>query len=218
MAQTNPGTVAGSLFDPELLARSPETFGGGGSKLPMFEEGMPYRNSGSPIAGNNADATDDILDGFQFPAGTFDAANRAVLCNFQGNFAAGAGNTKRIKVWLNPNYGTAPTVAASGQITGGTVSAAGSGVLLFDSTAVTGVAGLTGWQVMVDLCKTGASGSNTQNYQYAWINNTTHEGCSSLVAITQTEALPWQIVITGASGGSAANDVTLWGTSFNANN
>ena len=214
MPFSNPGTVAGSLFDTELFAGAPETFGGGGSRLPMYEEGMPYRNTGSPIAGNGADTTDDVLDGFQFPPGTFDIAGRAVTCTFQGNFGATI-NQKRVRVWLNPTL-TGATITAAGKISGGQATL-GSGVLLYDSGTV--ASNNLGWQVIVDLSKTGSFGSNTQNFQNAAMIGTTHNGTSLMTTATQPENAAWQIVVTGASQTTgAANDVTLWGTAFNANN
>ena len=180
----------------------------------FFEEGNIYRNCGNPIAGNGADNTDDILDGFVLPANAFDKANRQLLINFNGKFATN-GNNKRVKVWLNPAM-SGQTVTG-GVISGGTVTGVGSGVLLFDSGTQTG--SNIGWQVDCILCKYGALGSNTQFNQNSAIYGSTHSGTSLPAFTTIPENAAINIVVTGGSPtSSAANDVVLSYTEVNAMN
>lgn len=178
------------------------------------EEGNLYRNVGNPISSNGANTTDDILDGFVLPANCFDVANRGLQLTFQGKYGATA-NNKRIKIWANPTIAGATTT--NGVISGGTVTAVGSGVLLFDSGVQTGNA--VGWSALVQLFKYGAAGSNTQFSQNQPINGTTHGGISNPVFSTLVENAPINIVVTGSSPTTgAAADVILNFTEINAMN
>lgn len=179
------------------------------------EEGNIYRNAGAPIKGNNADLTDDILGGFQVPASLFDQAGRELLFTALGNFGATA-NNKQVKFWVNPTM-AGQTVNADNSISGGTVTAAGAGVLLYASGAVT--LNNAGWNFFVQITKFGAAGSNTQQYQTQAIlgaGTATHQGCSVATPLNQPENAPMNFVVTGASGTTgAANDVTLNQIAFN---
>ena len=191
-------------------------FGGGGVAGPFNafgEQGNLYKNVGNPIAGNAADTTDDVLDGFVLPAGAFDIKGRGLLITAQGKFATN-GNNKRIKIWANPTLAGSTTTA--GVISGGTVSGVGSGVLLLDSGVLTD--SNTGWSLLVNFFKYGAAGSNTQYYQGSVVHGTTHGGVNLPAFATQTESAAMNIVITGSSGSSGASDVVLNLFEVNASN
>lgn len=180
----------------------------------FFGQGNLYRNTANPIKGNAADTTDDILDGFVLPASAFDAANRQLMLNFNGNLAAN-GNNKRIKVWVNPTM--AGQTVTAGVISGGTVSGVGAGVLLFDSAVQTG--NNVGWQLDVVFAKIGASGTNTQYSIGASMFGSTHGGSSLGIFPTQPENAVMNFVVTGASPTTgAASDVILNQTKINAMN
>jgi len=180
----------------------------------FFEEGNLYRNCGNPIKGNLANTSDNILDGFVMPAGAFDVANRQLMINFNGSFGAN-NNSKRVKVWINPNM-SGQTIA-NGVITGGTVTGVGSGALIFDTGVVTTNNG--GWQIDVVLCKYGATGSNTQYTIGQGMTGAIHLGSSLPVYTTINEANAMNILVTGASPTTgAANDVVLGYTEINAMN
>jgi hypothetical protein len=178
------------------------------------EEGNLYRNIANPIAGNAADTTDDILDGFVLPANAFDVAKRGLCFTFMGKLGATA-NNKRIKIWLNPTM-TNQSVT-NGVISGGQVTAAGSGILLFDSGVQAG--NNVGFQLMVNLFKYGANGSNTQYSQGTPVFGTTHGGINLPVFSTIPENANINVVITGSSPTTgAANDVVLNFSEANAMN
>ena len=182
-------------------------FGGSGVTGPFNafgEEGNIYKNVGNPITGNAADTTDDVLDGFALPAGAFDIKGRGLCITAQGKFATN-GNNKRIKIWLNPTLAGSTTTA--GVISGGTVSGVGSGVLILDSTALTD--SNVGWSLLVNFFKYGAAGANTQYYQGSVVHGTTHGGISLPAFSTLIESGAINVVITGSSGSSGANDVVL---------
>lgn len=178
------------------------------------EEGNLYRNIGNPIAGNGADTTDDILDGFVLPASAFDVAKRGLQLTFAGKFGATA-NNKKVRLWLNPNM-SGQTVT-NGVISGGTVTGAGSGVMAYDSTAQTGNA--VGWSIMAQLFKYGSAGSNTQLFQLQPIYGATHGGVTAPSFLTLAENAAINVVITGSSSTTgAANDVVLNMSEANAMN
>lgn len=178
------------------------------------EEGNLYRLIGNPIAGNAADTTDDIVGGIGLDAGAFDVAGRGLCITAQGKFGAAA-NNKRFKLWANPAM-SGQTVTA-GVISGGTVTGAGSGVLLYDSGVQTG--NNVGWSLIGNLFKYGAAGSNTQYFQAMPIFGATHGGITLPVFSTLTESAIINLVITGASPTTgAANDVVLTFFEVNAMN
>jgi hypothetical protein len=174
----------------------------------MNAEGNVYRNIGNAIAGNGTDTADDIVGGCQIPAGAFDALGRGLNITAQGNIAANA-HAKRYKLWVNPTM-SGQTVNADGSISGGTVSAAGSGFLLLDSGIVSGSGSIQGWSLNGNLFKYGAKASNTQYFQGSVINQTSHGGVTSASFTTLSEAGVINIVVTASSPTSgAANDVVL---------
>lgn len=178
------------------------------------EEGNLYRNVGNPIAGNTADTNDDILDGFVLPANAFDIAKRGLQLTFQGQFGA-TGNNKKVRIWINPTM--AGQAVAAGVISGGRVTAAGAGVLLFDSTVQTGNA--IGWGISVEVFKYGATGSNTQYAQAQPIFGTVHGGISLPSFLTIAENAAMNVVVTGSSSTTgAANDVVANFSQANAMN
>lgn len=178
------------------------------------ESGNIYANASNNIAGNGSDNTDDVLDGFQLPAGAFDVAGRQVTINVNGAFAANAHN-KRVKVWANPTL-SGSTVHANGAISGGTVSSVGSGALLYDSGLQSG--NNVGFQIDVEIVKYGASGSNTQMSIAQSMVGTTHLGSTVPAALTLPENAAINIVITGSSANSNAADVVLNQTQAVGNN
>lgn len=186
-----------------------------GSAFSAFgEEGNLYRNIGNPIAGNGADTTDDIVDGFVMPANAFDQPKRGIQLQFEGNFAAN-GNNKRIKIWANPTM--AGQTVTGGVISGGTVSGAGSGILLYDSAVQTG--NNAGWNIIISLFKYGAANSNTQMYQTEPVFGTTHGGVTKSLPSTLVENAAINFVITASSPTTgAASDVVLTQTTANAMN
>ena len=170
---------------------------------------------GNPIKGNLADTTDDILFGIVLPANFFDVAGRVLQITFQGMLAAN-GNNKRIKFWANPTM-AGQTVSALGVISGGTVSAVGTGVLLADSGVQTGNA--VGWQISTTLAKIGVAGSNTQFSQSTPIFGVTHGGITAALFPTQPENAAMNLVVTGSSPTTgAANDVLLQFIEHNLSN
>lgn len=194
-------------------------FGGAvvGATFSAFNlEGNLYRNVGNPIAGNAADATDDILGGVVIPAGAFSAAGKGLCITAQGITGATT-NNKRFKLFLNPTM-TGQTVTA-GVISGGHVTA---GTAVCDSGAWangTTANNAAGWLALVNLFKYGAAGSNTQYAQGSFITGTLHGGilAPSFLALTESAAI--NVVVTGSSyTTSAASDVILNFLEVNAMN
>lgn len=178
------------------------------------EEGNLYRNIGNPIAGNTADTNDDILDGFVLPANAFDIAKRGLQLTFQGQFGATA-NNKKVRIWLNPTM--AGQAVANGVISGGRVTGAGAGVMLYDSTAQVGNA--VGWGILAQLFKYGANGSNTQYAQVQPIFGSVHGGITVPSFLTLAENAAINVVLTGSSSTTgAANDVVANFSEANAMN
>lgn len=192
---------------------SANIFGGGG--LLMKEEGVLYKNIGNPIAGNAADTTDDVIGGFQVAASSFDIAGRELEIIVRGQTGANT-NNKQVKLWLNPTL-VGATVNADGSISGGTVSAAGTGSLLLASGVIT--LNALGFELRGFLSKYGASGSNTQLFEGGTKLGTVDGGIIAPIALTQAENAVMNIVITGASGTTgAANDIKLTKLILNATN
>lgn len=208
----------GATVAPDQIMSTALTQFGGAQPQAVFggfgEEGNLYRNIANPIAGNAADTTDDILDGFVLPAGAFDQARRGLMLTIQGKFGATA-NNKRIKVWANPTM-SGQTVTA-GVISGGTVTGVGSGALLLDSAVQTG--NNVGFSMFGNWFKYGAAGSNTQYFQSSPIFGAAHGGISLPAFTTIPENAAINIVITGSSPTTGAvNDVVLNFTEANAMN
>lgn len=200
-----------------LTAASRELFAGLAASAnfgKMFGQGNLYRAIGNPFAANAADTTDDILGGIALDAAAFDAAGRGLYITAQGKTAAN-GNNKRMRLWINPTM-SGQTVTA-GVISGGTVTGAGSGVLLIDTGTVT--LNAKGWSLQGNLFKYGAAAANTQYFQGNTVLDTTHGGILAPSFLTQTESAIMNLVITGASQTTgAASDVLLNFLEFNAMN
>ena len=203
-----PWGMANALEDQIFGPNATATFGGSvpTSAIGTFwEEGNLYRVAGNPFAANGADTTDDILGGIVVQAGAFDVAGRGLVIQAQGKTGA-TGNNKRYRLWINPTM-SGQTVT-SGVISGGTVTGAGSGVLLVDSGTQTGNG--VAWGIFGTFMKYGAAAANTQFFQSSIINGTTHGGLAVPQFTTQSEAATMSFVITGASQTTgAANDVLL---------
>lgn len=208
------GVVPGTGMEPSNMLTQ---FGASAFGTPFNafgEEGNLYRNVGNPIAANLADTTDDILDGFVLPANAFDQAKRGLQLTFQGKFGSTA-NNKRFRIWANPAM--AGQTVTAGVISGGTVTGAGSGILLFDSG--TQIGNNIGWSLLLQLFKYGAANSNTQYAQAQPIYGATHGGVSLPTFATLVENAAVNIVVTGASlTTGAANDVVLNFSEVNAMN
>lgn len=192
-------------------------FGGSlalGSLGSMNESGNLYRNVGNPIAGNGADTTLDILAGIQLQAGAFDIAGRGLMIAASGKFGATVTGNVVISLYINPAM-SGQTVT-NGVISGGTVTGTGTGVII-GTQALTAGAGVivaaNGWQLLSQLFKYGAAGSNTQYSQSSFINGTgstlPHTGIQAPVFSTQAENAIMNIVLAASSSNSTANEVIL---------
>lgn len=122
-------------------------FGGGTGTMPAL--GLLYRQVNVPPTGVSPGATgaDNVIAVYSLPAGSFDAANREINIIANG-FYGGNGNTKRIKIIVNP----------ATAVVGSTVGAGGTTIA--DTGAVTTNAGA--WLLSGTLIKYGAAASNTQ--------------------------------------------------------
>lgn len=199
------GVVPGTGIEPASMLTQFGGIAAAGSFPAMREEGNFYRNNSASIAGNGADATDDILWGMALDANAFDINGRGMSLTINGNFAAN-GNNKRVKLWVNPTM-VGQTVTA-GVISGGTVSGVGSGILLYDSGVQTG--NNVGWNIGLLYYKYGIAGSNTQNYNVQPIFGNTHGGVTKTLQAAMAENAIMNFVVTGSSPtSSAANDVVL---------
>jgi hypothetical protein len=220
LAIKNGGTLlleAGAIVQGPLPANISTIFGGSasGALLGAFnEEGNLYRAIGNPLAGNGADATDDIIGGIVIPAGAFDIFGRGLNITAAGKTGATANAGKEVKLWLNPTM-VGQTVT-NGVISGGTVSGAGAGVMIADSAAQAGNA--IGWSLNFNLFKYGAAGANTQYSQGSFIFGATHSGITVPVFSTIAENALINLVVTGKSAQSGANDIVLNFFEINAMN
>ncbi len=192
-------------------------FGGALASSPLgffIEEGNLYRAVGNPFSANLADTTDDILGGIALPANAFDQSGRGLYITAQGKTGA-TGNNKKMRMWINPTM--AGQTVTNGVISGGTVTGAGTGVMVIDS----GVSAINakGWSVQGNLFKYGANASNTQYFQGCTILDSTHSGIGAAQFLTQAENAVMNIVVTGSSSTTgAANDVLLNFLEINAMN
>jgi hypothetical protein len=141
-----------------------------------------------------ATGADNVLAVFSIPAASFDAAGRGVNITAAGNFAAN-GNTKRVKLILNP----------SAAVVGSTVT---GGTTISDTAAVTQSGGA--WVVSGSLFKRGAAASNTQiAIPGGVILSGSHVGASAACAeITATESGAILVAVTG-NATTAVTDIIL---------
>lgn len=180
----NPGTVGGTLFDTTLLAGAPDTFGGGGMGVPLYEEGNINRQIPGVAGAITPAATgsDVVVGVYQLPANCFDVAGRGITVTAAGVFAAN-GNTKRIKMWFNP------ATAVIGSAVGG------GGTLMADTGAVTTNGG--GWELGGNAFKRGAAGSNTQTItSNGSMAGAVHGGTIAPLDATATEGAPILVAVT----------------------
>jgi hypothetical protein len=83
--------------------------GGSGAFL---SEGNRFRRVGNPLAGNNADTTDDVLASYVLPASSFDVAGRGLCITAQGGTSPTT-NNKRVKLWFNATISGASVTAGT---------------------------------------------------------------------------------------------------------
>jgi hypothetical protein len=172
-------------------------FGSGAGTI--LGDGNLNRQIGNPLAGNNADTTDDVLASYTMPGSSFDVWGRGLTITAQGSTGPTT-NDKRIKLWFNA------TISA-GVVTGGTVIA-DTGAWVNATTVNNGV----GWQLMSNVVKYGAAGSNTQYAQGTTILGDVYGGIGLPVFPTAVESDAIVIALTGSSYTTgAANDVVaIW--------
>lgn len=181
------------------------TYFGGGSGT-LLEEGNLNRQIGNPLAGNNADTTDDVLVSYSLPASSFDIAGRGLCITAQGTTGQ-TNNNKRVKLWFNA------TISA-GKVIGGSVIA-DTGAWTNGTVPNNNV----GWQLMANVFKYGAAGSNTQYAQGTAILGGIHGGIGSPVFAAAIESGAIVIAVTGSSYTTgAANDVVATWFEINAMN
>lgn len=163
----------------------PNTFAvsSGGSTANSLVPGVLTRQISSAGVSPGATGADNVIAAYTIPANVFDIANRGILIQARGGYAAN-GNTKRVKMIINP---------ASATI-GSTVGA--SGTTIADSGAVTSN-GL-GWVLTASVWKYGAAGSNTQlAINELNLSGTTVGGLILPAALTLTESGTVLLAITG---------------------
>jgi len=195
------GLVPGIGAEPANIS----TLFGGGTGM-FLRAGNLYRSAGNPLAGNNADTTDDLLASYTLPASSFDAAGRGLCITAQGSNRPKI-NNKRVKLWFNA------TVAA-GVVTGDSVIA-DTGLWINTTTPNNNVR----WQLTANLFKFGATGSNTQHAQGTAVRGGVHGGTGLPVFPTALESSAIVIALTGSSYTTgAANDVIATWFEVNAIN
>ena len=205
------GVVPGLGSDPASMITA---FGGGTNSF--TEEGNLYRALSAAGVGNNADTTDDILFGFQLSAGSFDILGRGLCITAQGKTATNT-NNKRAKIIFGATL--AGSTVTNGVITGGSASGgtviADTGAWVNGTTANSNV----GWQLMTNVFKYGAAGSNTQYAQGTLILGAVHGGVALPSFPTVVESGVINVVLTGSSYTTgAANDVLANFLEINAMN
>ena len=170
------------------------TYFGGGSGA-FLSEGNLIRMVGNPLAGNNADTTDDVLASYVLPASSFDVAGRGLRITAQGGTGPTA-NNKRVKLWFNATISGA-------SVTAGTVIA-DTGPWLNGMIPNNNV----GWQLLANVLKYGGAGANTQYAQGSAVLGGVHRGIDAPVFMTAVESAAIVIALTGSSFTSGvANDI-----------
>ncbi|MBV8133688.1 MAG: hypothetical protein JO282_14425 [Alphaproteobacteria bacterium] len=161
----------------------------------ILGDGNLNRQIGNPLAGNNADTTDDVLASYTLPASSFDVAGRGLCIAAQGTTGATT-NDKRVKLWCNATISV-------GVVTGGNVIA-DTGPWVNGTIPNSNV----GWQLTANVLKYGAPDSNTQYAQGTVILGGIHGGIGLPVFPTAVEAEAIVIALTGSSYTTGApNDV-----------
>jgi hypothetical protein len=172
----------------------------------ILSDGNLHREIGNPLAGNNADTTDDVLASYTLPASSFDVPGRGLCITAQGSTGATT-NDKRLKLWFNA------TISA-GIVTGGSVIA-DTGPWVSGAIPNNNV----GWQLTANVFKYGAAGTNTQYAQGASILGGIYGGIGLPVFPTAVESGALVIALTGSSYTTGvANDVIATWFEVNAMN
>jgi hypothetical protein len=172
----------------------------------ILSDGNLHREIGNPLAGNNADTTDDVLASYTLPASSFGAPGRGLCITAQGSTGATT-NDKRLKLWFNA------TISA-GIVTGGSVIA-DTGPWVSGTIPNNNV----GWQLTANVFKYGAAGTNTQYAQGTSILGGIYGGIGLPVFPTALESGAVVIALTGSSYTTgAANDVVATWFEVNAMN
>jgi hypothetical protein len=188
------GVVPGVGGEPSNML----TYFGGGTAT-FLAEGSLNRQVGDPLAGNNADTTDDVLASYTLPATSLDIANRGFGISAQGSTGPTA-NDKRVKLWFDATI-------SDGVVSSGTV-VADTGAWVDGTTPNNNV----GWQLTANIFKYGAVGSNTQCAQGSAILGGVHGGISSPIFPTAIESGAIVIALTGSSytTGAADDVIATW--------
>jgi hypothetical protein len=172
----------------------------------ILSDGNLYRQIGNPLAGNNADTTDDVLASYTLPAWSFDVAGRGICITAQGNTGATT-NDKRIKLWFDASI-------SAGAVTGGSVIA-DTGAWVSGTIPNHNV----GWQLTANVFKYGATETNMQYAQGTAILGGVDGGIGLPVFPTAVESGAIVIALTGSSYTTgAANDVVATWFEVNAMN
>jgi len=172
----------------------------------ILSDGNLHRQIGNPLAGNNADTTDDVLASYTLPAWSFDVPGRGLCITAQGNTGATT-NDKRIKLWFNASI-------SAGAVTGGSVIA-DTGAWVSGTIPNHNV----GWQLTANVFKYGATETNTQYAQGTAILGGVDGGIGLPVFPTAVESGAIVIALTGSSYTTgAANDVVATWFEVNAMN
>jgi hypothetical protein len=195
------GVVPGVGVEPSNIS----TYFGGGTGT-FLREGNLVSLVGNPLGHNNADTTDDVLASYTLPPSGFDVAGRGLCITAQGSTGPTT-NNKRVKLWFNA------TISA-GVVTGGSVIA-DTGPWVSGTIPNNNV----GWQLMANVFKYGATGSNTQYAQGTVILGGIHGGIGLPVFPAPVESSAIVIALTGSSYTTgAANDVVVTWFEVNAMN
>lgn len=168
--------------------------GGGGTSSTVKASGNLWMQT--PAGGNNpgGTASDYVVAVATIPAASLDVANRCLTISANGNFAAN-GNTKTVKVIVNP------TSAVVGQAVSGGTTIASTGAVTTNGSA---------WALGADIIKTGANGSNTQTaiHQAAQCGAAV-ESLTACQSLTLNEAAAITVAIT-INCATTATDGSLW--------
>jgi hypothetical protein len=188
------GVVPGLGAEPGNIS----TFFGGGTGT-FLREGNLTRFVGNPLGSNTANTTDNVLASYILPASSFDVAGRGLCITAQGSTGPTT-NNKRVKLWFNA------TISA-GVVTGGSVIA-DTGPWVNGTIPNNNV----GWQLMTNVFKYGAAGSNTQYAQGTMILGGVHGGTGAPVFMTAVESAAIVIALSGSSytTGTANDVVATW--------
>ena len=167
----------------------------GSSTASLLKEGNINVQTSSAGVSPGATGADNVVAVYTLPASAFDVAGRTLQIVAAGSFASN-GHTKEIKIFAG----------CAAAVVGSTVS---GGTAIADTGAVTTSGG--GWQIMANVSKYGAAGSNTQ----IAIHSQAQVGAavSALLApqlLTMTESAAIIIAITANCTTTASDVVFNW--------